>query len=201
MTNGGAGSQRGRPGYSRQQVIAAAVEEFNVHGYEATSMGALAKTLGISKSAIYHHVDSKEQILQEATDLALVALGAVVTEARELPGGALEQLRYVITGSVKVLCERQPEVTLLLRLRGNSEAEVEAMEKRRGLTRAMIDLVKLAQEEGGVRGDVDPGFAGRIIFGAVNSIADWYEPKGRFTPEELAQQTLTVVAVGLRNRS
>ncbi|SER99011.1 TetR/AcrR family transcriptional regulator [Corynebacterium cystitidis] len=192
---------RGRPGYSREQVIAAAVDEFNAHGYEATSMGALAKTLGISKSAIYHHVESKEEILREATNLALRALGAVVEEAHQQPGGALQQLRYVIAGSVRVLCANQSQVTLLLRLRGNSEAERAAMEKRRGITYAMIGLVKQAQDEGGVRSDIDPGFAGRIIFGAVNSIADWYEPGGKFTPEEIAEQILTLVSVGLGKRS
>ena len=57
---------RGRPGYSKEDVIRIAVQAFNEHGYEATSMGALAKKLQISKSAIYHHVSSKEEILEYA---------------------------------------------------------------------------------------------------------------------------------------
>ena len=75
---------RGRPGYAREDVIQIAVEEFNARGYEATSMGTLAERLGLSKSAIYHHISSKEEILVEATDKALAELntyGAIIGKA------------------------------------------------------------------------------------------------------------------------
>jgi AcrR family transcriptional regulator len=51
-------AKRGRPGYDQQSVLRIAVDVFNRHGYDATSMGILADNLGISKSAIYHHVPS-----------------------------------------------------------------------------------------------------------------------------------------------
>ena len=69
--------RRGRPGYDRQTLLAECVELFNRHGYEATSMGMLATHLGISKSAIYHHVESKEAILDHAVTEALDALEAL----------------------------------------------------------------------------------------------------------------------------
>ena len=57
----GAAPRRGRPGYDRETLLAVCVEVFNVHGYDATSMGTLSKHLGISKSAIYHHVESRRR--------------------------------------------------------------------------------------------------------------------------------------------
>ncbi len=57
--------RRGRPGYDRETLLAVCVEVFNRHGYDATSMGTLSSHLGISKSAIYHHVASKEEILEQ----------------------------------------------------------------------------------------------------------------------------------------
>ena len=83
---------RGRPGYTREDVIRIAVNQFNTHGYEATSMGALALTLGVSKSAIYHHITSKEEILVEATDHALLALFDVIDTADALEGDAKDRL-------------------------------------------------------------------------------------------------------------
>lgn len=189
---------RGRPGYSRAQVISEAVNEFNAHGYEATSMGTLAKRLGITKSAIYHHVTSKEEILQEATDLALTSLEEISAEAWEQTGGPKAQLVFLIKGSIAVLCEHKAQVTLLLRLRGNSEAELEAMKRRRKLTRAMIDLVVHAQEAGEIRPDLDAGVVGRLIFGTVNSLTDWYEAGGKLTPEEIADTTAELVLSGLK---
>uniref|UniRef100_UPI002B276CF6 helix-turn-helix domain-containing protein n=1 Tax=Nocardioides sp. TaxID=35761 RepID=UPI002B276CF6 len=55
--------RRGRPGYDQQTVLRRAVDLFNRQGYDGTSMGDLARELGLAKSAIYHHVDSKESLL------------------------------------------------------------------------------------------------------------------------------------------
>ena len=45
-TEAKATSGRGRPGYSRDEVVAIAVDEFLNRGYDATSMGILAQRLG-----------------------------------------------------------------------------------------------------------------------------------------------------------
>lgn len=189
---------RGRPGYSRDDVVRIAVEEFNAHGYEATSMGALAKTLGISKSAIYHHISSKEQILQEATGSALDLLEEVLDAAAVDAPDARERLQRIIVGSTVVLCEKTPEVTLLLRLRGNSEVELAAMERRRDVTRSLIEAIADAQEGGYVRSDLRPGFIGRLIFGMVNSIANWYAPAGDLSPDDVAEGLSKLVFEGIQ---
>lgn len=191
---------RGRPGYSRDDVVRIAVGEFNVHGYEATSMGALAKTLGISKSAIYHHIASKEQILQEATGNALDLLEEVLEAAAADSLDSRDRLQRIIVGSTVVLCEKTPEVTLLLRLRGNSEVELAAMERRREVTRSLIEAIADAQGDGYVRSDLRPGFIGRLIFGMVNSIVNWYDPAGDMSPEEVAEGLSKLVFDGVQDR-
>ena len=45
-----------------------AVELFIAHGYDATSVAAVAERLGLTKSALYHHYDSKEHLLRVALD-------------------------------------------------------------------------------------------------------------------------------------
>ena len=69
--SGTTGARRGRPGYDTATVLSICVDMFTKHGYDATSMGMLAERLGISKSAIYHHVPSKLDILRQALDAAL----------------------------------------------------------------------------------------------------------------------------------
>ena len=188
---------RGRPGYSRDEVVAIAVDEFLNRGYDATSMGILAQRLGVSKSAIYYHVESKEQLLEEATDLALDNLQQVVDGAYAIDGGVEDKLRFLLDGAVHVLCEHQPETALLLRLRGNSETELCALERRREITRQMVELVEAGQREGAIRDDVPAGVAARLIFGAVNSIADWYSPDGSASPEEISNAMHKLVWSGI----
>ena len=66
--------RRGRPGYDADTILRRAIDLFIRQGYEATSMGDLAVELGLSKSAIYHHVPSKEHLLAAALDEALDGL-------------------------------------------------------------------------------------------------------------------------------
>src|SRR5258708_11553187 len=125
--------RRGRPGYDLETVLAVAVELFNERGYDRTSMRDLALRLGIAKSAIYHHVTGKEELLRLALDRALAGLSLVTDRARALPAPAIERLEYLVRGSVEVLETELAYVTLLLRGRGNAEVARAALDKRRAL--------------------------------------------------------------------
>lgn len=194
--------RRGRPGYDRQTLLAECVELFNRHGYEATSMGMLAAHLGISKSAIYHHVESKEAILDHAVTEALDALEACLDDVVASGDDAGAQVEAAIRGTLGVLAEKQPEVTLLLRLRGNSAVEVAAVERRREITRRFGDLLEAAQAAGAVRSDVTPRNLARLALGMINSIVDWYRPDrgvpGQQGPDQMIDAVTGVVLGGLR---
>lgn len=169
--------RRGRPGYDRQTLVDLCVKVFNRHGYEATSMGMLATELGISKSAIYHHVKTKEEILEDALDDALDGLETVTGQAEQTAGPARQKIEALLKGAVRVLVNRQPSVTLLLRLRGNSEVETKALLRRRNLTTRLANLIADAQAEGSVRSTASPKILARLLYGTVNSLVDWYDPE------------------------
>ncbi|HEV7742320.1 MAG TPA: TetR/AcrR family transcriptional regulator [Pseudolysinimonas sp.] len=190
--------RRGRPGYDRQGVLDIAVRAFNEHGYDATSMGTLATRLGLSKSAIYHHFASKEQLLDAALDEALGGLEGVLTERSALEGSPAARLQYVLGRAVHVLVERLPYVTLLLRLRGNTPVERAALDRRREFDRAITALVVEARDAGELRADIDPRVAERLLFGMINSIVEWYRPEGPEDAARLAADVLAFAADGLR---
>ncbi|MFC7401786.1 TetR/AcrR family transcriptional regulator [Citricoccus sp. GCM10030269] len=193
--------RRGRPGYDQESVLQVAVTVFNRHGYDATSMGMLAEELGVSKSAIYHHVPSKGDLLRLALDQALVPLEAIDQDERAQSGRTIERLEFILRSTIRVLLERQPYVTLLLRLRGNTDIERDALERRRTVDRKVTDLVIAAQAEGQVRDDVEPRTTTRLMFGMVNSLVEWYRPDGPATPEEVEETTIAMIIDGLRGRS
>ncbi|TDB95275.1 TetR/AcrR family transcriptional regulator [Actinomadura sp. 7K534] len=204
MTTTGGGEpparrRRGRPGYDQETILRTAVELFNRRGYDATSMGDLAKELGLTKPAIYHHVAGKEQLLSLALDDALDELTAVVAEAsRERAGTtAHERLREVVRRSVEVLVAHQPSVTLLLRVRGNSPVELAALERRRWLDDRLAALVADAVKEGALRDDVPPALVSRLLFGMVNSLVEWYRADGAYDTATVAETITTMAFDGL----
>jgi len=192
-------ARRGRPGHTLDSLLDAAVALFNERGYEATSVDEVAGRLGITKSAIYHHVPSKVELLRLALDRALDALFAVTQEIGATTGPAIGRLEYVVRGSVCVLSAELPFVTLLLRLRGNTEVERMALQRRREFDRIVAGLVRAAEHEGDVRTDVDPAVISRLLFGTVNSLTEWYRPGGDLSADDLADAVVTITFSGLRN--
>lgn len=192
------GLRRGRPGYDLDSLLGVAVRLFNERGYDGTSMEDLARKLGITKSAIYHHVPSKQELLRLAVDPALDGLFGVVAEIRELDGPAIDRLERLVRGSVAVLVEQLPFVTLLLRVRGNTKVERAALARRREFDGIVTDLVEQAAADGDVRGDVDPAVTSRLLFGLVNSLVEWYRPGRAADSTEIADAVCKIAFDGLR---
>lgn len=190
--------RRGRPGHDLSTVLAAAVAVFNERGYDGTSMEDLSTRLGIGKSSIYHHVQSKQELLRLALDEALVGLEEAAREVRAQDGPALLRLEMLLRRSIAVLVDRLPYVTLLLRVRGNSEVERAALSRRRSVDRLVADLVRQAVADGALRPDIDPVIAARLLFGTVNSLTEWLKPGSKYSATQLGDTLCAVIFDGLR---
>ncbi|WP_329790534.1 TetR/AcrR family transcriptional regulator [Lentzea sp. DG1S-22] len=199
-TQNGGTRRRGRPGYDLETLLEAAAELFYERGYDSTSIQDLAHRLGVTKSALYHHVPGKEALLRLAVDRALDGLFAEVAKLDAVGGRAVDRLEHLVRGSVAVLVERLPFVTLLLRVRGNSETERDALARRREFDQVVTALVADAAAEGDLRADVDPATTTRLLFGMVNSVIEWYRPQGGLGAAELADAVVRVAFDGLRVR-
>lgn len=191
--------RRGRPGHDREAVLRAAIELFIAQGYDATSISDLAGSLGVTKSAVYHHFSSKESLLGAALDEALAGLDAAVEQAARAGDerSAHDRLRDTIVAAVRILAAHRPAVTLLLRVRGNSELEVAALARRRRIDDDLARLVADAVAEGSLRSDLPPEVVSRLVFGTVNSLVDWYSPDGSLDPDTLAEGVADLLFRGL----
>jgi AcrR family transcriptional regulator len=192
------GRRRGRPGYDLESLLLVAAKLFNERGYDGTSMEDLSRKLGITKSAIYHHVPSKEELLRLAVNRALDGLFGVVSEVENTAGPAIDRLELLVRGSIRVLTEQFPFVTLLLRVRGNTKVERAALARRREFDRIVTELVKQAEAEGDVRPDIDPAVTSRLLFGMVNSLIEWYRPRRGSSAGEIADAVCKMAFAGLR---
>lgn len=194
---------RGRPGHDREAVLRTAIDLFNRRGFDATSISDLAAELGVTKSAVYHHFVSKEALLSAALDEALEGLSAAVEAASAASDGqrSIVRLRTTVEAAVRILAAHLPAVTLLLRVRGNSDVERAAMERRRHIDDRLSALVRQAAAEGDLRHDVSPDVISRLVFGTVNSLADWYRPRGPLDEDALAATVSSVLFDGLQPRA
>lgn len=193
-------AQGRRPVYDAASLLTVAVAEFNTRGYDATSMEQLSRAAGITKSSFYHHVSGKEELLRAALSRALDGLFGILAEPAAQHGPALDRIRHIVRRQVEVLTGELPYVTLLLRVRGNTEVERAALDRRRAFDGLVADLVAEAERNGDIRADVDPRLAARLLFGTVNSIVEWYRPGSPTSPKALADGVCAIAFDGLRVR-
>ncbi|WP_414638318.1 TetR/AcrR family transcriptional regulator [Actinomycetospora sp.] len=186
--------------YTLESLVEVAATAFLERGYDATSMEDLSRAAGITKSSFYHHVSGKEALLRGALDRALDGLFGVLAEPGALQGPPVERLRHIVRRQVEVLATELPYVTLLLRLRGNTETERWAMARRRDFDQAVASLVREATEAGATHPEVDPVVAARLLSGTVNSLIEWYRP-GRVTVPDLVDAVERQVFDGLLGAS
>lgn len=191
----------GRPrgeAYSLDELVDVVVQVFIERGYDATSMEDLARATGRTKSSIYHHVTGKEQLLQLGVSRAVDALFAVLDEDGSRQGSAVARLEHVVRRSAQVLVAQLSYVTLLLRVRGNTEVELAALARRRAFDRHLSALVLEAIREGDLRADLDPRLVSRLLFGMVNSVTEWYRPGGEHGPSDVEDALVALAFDGMR---
>lgn len=173
---------------------------FRKRGYDATSVDQIARAAGITKSSIYHHVAGKEELLARGVGDALDRLFGVLDESQATEGPYADRIRFVLRRSVEIELSALDEVSVLLRLRGNTKTEREALERRREFDRRVTELVETAIERGEIRGDLAPGLVTRLLFSMANWLTEWYRPRGPLSVDDIADGIAALAFEGLQQR-
>jgi AcrR family transcriptional regulator len=78
---------------SREKILRAAASLATVDGLEGLSIGSLAEHTGMSKSGLYAHFGSKEELQLETIETALEILDTLVVEPAQAAATPIERLR------------------------------------------------------------------------------------------------------------
>src|SRR5258706_1403727 len=100
---------------SRQEILPPAARLFQQRGYDATSMNDVAAALKLSKGGLYHHFQSKDEILFNLMNQAMdITQERVIDGVRDIvdPEGRLRML--VRRHMEVVLSVRDREITVML---------------------------------------------------------------------------------------
>ena len=101
-------------GSTSDRILDAALASFGSRGYEATSLDALAESLGVRKQSILYWFPSKEALLEALIDRSAAELAAALEAALAAAGTGWPRVEAVVR-SVFRLAARRPELLGLLR--------------------------------------------------------------------------------------
>ena len=88
---------------SRSAILDAAARLATVEGMEGLSIARLAEAVGMSKSGLFAHFGSKEELQLATVEAASAVFAEQVTEPASEPATALERLRRLVDGYLRYL--------------------------------------------------------------------------------------------------
>ena len=179
----------------RRAVIRAAGEGFRRRGYHNTSMTEIAKLLGLTKTALYYYVKSKEEILFECHVMVYDAMDTVLADHKRMAGSGLDHLSAVFSELVKLLTrDGLSLLTDVSSLSGDWQAEV--LTRRSKIEKQISRLVKKGMADRSIRAG-DPRLTTFFFMGALNWLNAWYDPNGRLDGEDIAAAFTHQMRMGL----
>ncbi|HSZ63311.1 MAG TPA: TetR/AcrR family transcriptional regulator [Terriglobales bacterium] len=201
----------------RQEILRTAARLFQQQGYDATSMNDVAAALKLSKGGLYHHFQSKDEILFHIMSHAMdITEARVINVVRRVDGAGASgglarvdgaradvthgdateaRLRTLIRLHIEVvLSPEDREITVMLHenhpLPPALRRKINARKKDylHFVEHLIADVQRNAQRKGNSLSPVTPRAAALALVGMINWIYQWYKPDGPLTGEAIVQQ-------------
>lgn len=159
----------------RSAILAAAAEQFRVHGYETASMDAISALAGVSKRTVYNHFASKEALFDE-TIMAMFESSAGQLELGYQPERSLrEQLAELMSQKMRTLAD--PDFLALARVAiGEAihapERTLPVIARLGEREEGVTTWIRAAQADGRLKAG-DPTFAATLLQGQIKTFAFW----------------------------
>jgi TetR/AcrR family transcriptional regulator, cholesterol catabolism regulator len=181
----------------RTELNRIAARLFAERGYQGTSLADLAEQLGVRKPSLYHHIDSKEDLLWavawEGAEAFHAALDSVPADAP-----AAERIRLALRAHLDVVSEQLDIATVFVRewryLEGERRERFVA--ERRRYEERIRDLFRDGVEGSELRTDLDVATAALLFLSAANWAYTWLRPGADTTA--LADRLFAALLDGMR---
>jgi AcrR family transcriptional regulator len=194
-------SRRRDPASKREAVLQTAVQLFIEKSYGRASMNDVAERLSITKPALYHYFQTKEQILLECYRLGSALIEETLNEIAAHGGRGVEKVEAFIYSYANVMTINFGRCVMRLDEGDLSEeARVEVRKYKRKIDRRLRGFIQEGIDDGSIT-QCDVKIAAFSIAGALNWICQWYEPEGALSAEEIASQFARTLTQGLANRN
>ena len=185
----------------REELLNIAAKLFAKKGYRATSVRDIAAKADILSGSLFHHFDSKEEILDELIRPFFVELveRSLAVEQEHL--SPRETVVGLVTTYITMM-KNSPDRARILYNDWNYIVTTRPYLERgfAEIDRIWSDLMRTAVDQGLFRDDLDYSIVYRMLRGSFTDIINWFDPKGPTTIPEIADQFATVLFDGISTK-
>ncbi len=182
---------------TRDEILIAASQIIAEKGFHATSMQEIAEAVDLRKASLYHHVNSKQEILVALLDMALEMLIEQMQDVVDQQLPPKEKFKLAMKVYLGTLIENRELSSVLLlehrSLAANLHAHhVPKRDKFETLWRGIIDE--------GVAKKVfyskNTNLAIKQVLGIANWTIMWFDPQGPMTVDEISEKNAELLLNG-----
>jgi AcrR family transcriptional regulator len=183
------------------RVLGVAADLFRRKGYATSSTRELSELLDINKATLYHHINSKEDLLLAICRESLTRISSSVGETAETAPPDTRLAAMIRTHLTCAVTDRDMHVVMLAELRALSPAaSAEIINMRADYEAILRRAIAADQAEGRLRSDIDAKRLTLALLNLLNWTIFWFDPSGAQTPEELSDWLVTIFLDGARAR-
>lgn len=180
-------------------VMQAALELFAEQGYANTSVRQVVDTAGVTKGALYHYFQSKDDLLFAIYERILTVQTEHLQEIIGRGGPVAETLRAVCIDVVETSVDFLLEGTVFFRSQHMLSAprQLEVTRRRRAYHETFTALLVQGQEQGLYRKDIPTSVMAAHFFSDLHYLSSWYSPSGAEDKTTLAEQLTDMFLVAI----
>jgi AcrR family transcriptional regulator len=187
----------------RKDVVEAAARLFRKNGYASTSLNDVAEELGTDRATIYYYIASKKELLLEVVrdSVESVAKGALgIKQSSDAPPIKLHKLIVALMRSYE---ENYPHQFVYIQegLAVSKGDDAHLFQMGQQYERSLVAIIAEGLEDGSFRPGGDAKVIAYGILGALNWTHRWMNPRGRLSPEEVAETFSEMFLQGLLPRA
>ena len=165
---------------SRAGILSAAARLFRQQGYAAVSLRNIATEAGMKAGSIYHHFESKEQIVEEVLNIGVESVFNNVRQAVEaLPEGSDHptRIRAAITAHLQAMHAHSNYTSAYVRIFWQLPDTVRQTNVaiRLAYEGYWRDLLEAARQDGYIQPGTNLTIFRRFLFGALNASMEWFD--------------------------
>jgi AcrR family transcriptional regulator len=189
---------------SRTRILDAAAATLRARGLAGAKLSEIAKIAGMLAPSLYHHFESKDQLVEEVMMEGIYhntrhivshveVLGSEASPLRRLETAIKSHIDFLLTGddyssAVARVFDDLPD-----------DMKKRVVAAYSGFDNYWRDLIVAAQKDGSANPNLDPTVVRKFLIAMLNSSSAWYRP-GKLGPSQIAEQAAQMVINGFAAR-
>lgn len=185
----------------RQRLLAEATRLFAEQGFEGTSVQEIVTSAGVTKGAMYHYFDSKDDLLHEIYARVLRMQMDRLTQIADGAGSVPERLHAAAADVVETTAENIDDSKIFFRSMHllAPETQKSVRSERRLYHERFRALVADGQRDGAFRSDIPAEIVVDYFFGSVHHLGTWFHAAGPLSGAQVGKQFADLLLTSLRS--